>query len=159
MNLQNLDFNSVNWVRKKPNKPLIKPPSLISYRTSCPLGRETASWLGYQVSNRIRALSSPSTKSRGSESTVGIPAWMHSACCPRKGDTDFDASGKVRGRKHVLCAFQIGLPFEVRTLLTPHAPHTWLGKHGRSQSTMQGSSESIPDYFNLNIDNNPLLKK
>lgn len=52
------------------------------------------SWLGYQVSNRIRALSSPSTKSRGSESTVVIPTWMHSACCPRKGDTDFDASGK-----------------------------------------------------------------
>ena len=67
--------------------------------------------------------------------------------------------GKVRGRKRVLCAFQIGLPIEVRLLLTPHAPHTWLGKHGRSQSTMWGSSESIPDYFKLNIDNNSLLKK
>lgn len=53
------------------------------------------SWLGYRASNSIRALSSsPSTKSRASESTVVIPAWMHSACCPTKGDTDFDASGK-----------------------------------------------------------------
>ena len=89
-------LTSILWTgwEKKPNQPLIEPPSLISYHTSCPLGWETASWLGYQVSNRIRALSSPSTKSRGSESTVGTPAWMHSACCPRKGDTDFDASGK-----------------------------------------------------------------
>ena len=47
----------------------------------------------------------------------------------------------------------------MRTLLTPHASHTGLGKHGRSQSIMWRSSESISDYFNSNIDNNPLLKK
>lgn len=159
MNLQNLDFNSMNWVRK--NNQTIKRTTFTNLLFEADLGSPytRAPLAGTPSIQQKQSLSSPTTTSRGSQPWPLLPECLVHAVLEREILILMHLE-KLGGKNGISVPFQVWLPTEIEnSIYSTWISHTARKEHGRSGSITWRSSESIPDYFNSNIDNNPHLKK